>query len=471
MAARSRLALARGAVAVALACLLGARPGAAVPLPAWSPPDGRALAPLSERPADARLLGCSARRPVCVHARPPAPSVATKKPGRAPKPNAPPGRETVWLQLTLAAAERAMDGLLALGLPWPPNDAPHGGSGAFDLVLDPGVTQALVVPDPPEPLAWPSRDTAFGVLAPPGPGASCDFELAVARVLAEGLLLGLDPTVGDGILGMQSSYLARLAAPCVAAEADAIDRAQRAPERALASWPRGALAGSLLFPWYLDDGFGRDSRGGVMTALLCLGATHASPEAGLPVDEPDAFDALRRAAADRERTLDDLLLDFAVARAFVGARSDGAHLEATELFGDFGRVRFEWLIPFDSLPRRLGPGRRLEPTGASYLWLDRPVPEAVGGVLAHAVWESGLVLRWALVKVDAQGQELGRVIDAGTYGRHEAQLTIDDLTGVAGVLVVVTYVGSDDRSHPYDPDDPVAELADYQLTLHRSDLL
>ena len=34
-----------------------------------------------------------------------------------------------------------------------------------------------------------------------------------------------------------------------------------------------------------------------------------------------------------------------------GSRSDGMHMTGTERFGDFGRVRFEWAIPFTSLPR------------------------------------------------------------------------------------------------------------------------
>jgi hypothetical protein len=460
-------------VALGAASLLAVAPAPAEPLPAWMPPTGRPRLDEQSRPADAVLLGCSPRRPVCVHLRVPSSAPQKARPqARSQTSAAASGprsatEELRWLERSLAAAESALDGFAALGLPLPPNDAPAGGSGAFDLVLDPSVVAGAAVVDPPDLLAWSDRRSSFGLMAPPGASPGCGPELEVARVLAEALLLGLDSSVGDGVLAMQSSYLATLVSPCSSAEDDAVDRAQREPDRALASFPRGRLAGSLLLPWYLDDHYRSRGAGGVMTALIALGAQRADPKATLLQDEPDAFDALRRATGDRDQSLDDLLLDFAVTRAFAGARSDGAHLSGTESWGDFARPRFEWSVPFASLPRRLGPSRQLEPTGATYLWVDTPEP-SVGGLLVQATWEPWQVLRWALVKVDAEGREVGRLADTGVYGHSTVQLAVEDLRGLAGVLIVGTYVGNDDRARPYDPDEPVAELADYELRLHRS---
>ena len=47
------------------------------------------------------------------------------------------------------------------------------------------------------------------------------------------------------------------------------------------------------------------------------------------------------------------MVDFAVARAFVGARDDGQHLPGLSWSSGFGRVRFDWVVPFSSLPRRV----------------------------------------------------------------------------------------------------------------------
>ena len=89
--------------------------------------------------------------------------------------------------------------------------------------------------------------------------------------------------------------------------------------------------------------------------LLAL-ATQRTPAGAWDYkNEPDIFDILRATMRDRGSNLENLLLDFAVARAFVGSRSDGGHLGDVTRFGDAGRVRFEWAVPFASLPRRLAP--------------------------------------------------------------------------------------------------------------------
>jgi hypothetical protein len=264
----------------------------------------------------------------------------------------------------------------------------------------------------------------------------------------------LDAGAETAAVAMASSYIATLTAPCDLAAIAAVDAFQREPARGIASddEPEG-LAGSLLFPWYLDDAYGTGRPAAVILGLLAVSAQRTPPGSLLFHNEPDIFDALRSSLHFRRSTLDELLLDFAVARAFVGSRSDEAHLTDAARFGDLGRVRFEWSVPFSSLPRRLAPASPLEPTGAAYLWLDLEGAPRGADLTFVADWELPAVFRWALVKVDRSGAEVGRVGVAGIFGSSHAERTVVGLDDLAGVLIVGVSAGSMDRSHPFDPDE------------------
>jgi hypothetical protein len=137
----------------------------------------------------------------------------------------------------------------------------------------------------------------------------------------------------------------------------------------------------------------------------------------------------------------------------VGSRSDGKHMVDVERFGDLGRVRFEWSVPYGSLPRRLAPAVPLDPTGMTYLWVDLADAPPGAELTFVADWELPSVLRWSLVKVDKDGVEAGRVDVAGLFGASHVERTVVKLDGLAGVMVVGVNAGSDDRGHPYDPDE------------------
>ena len=175
---------------------------------------------------------------------------------------------------------------------------------------------------------------------------------------------------------------------------------------------------------------------------------------------------LKALAEQLDMTLGDLLLDYAVARAFVGSRSDGAHLPDTERFGDLGRVRFEWSVRYDSLPRRLAPQHPIEPTRASYIYVDLTGVAADRGVLFAAQWEEPFVYSWALVRLDERGRELGRSKVGGVFGNASAQLTMESIDGAAALLVIGTQQGNDDRAHPYDPDMGAPRASSFEVSLH-----
>lgn len=408
-------------------------------------PTGREVASARVRPdpAAAPVVACSFEEPVCVRA---ASSV-----------------DGVAVLSTLRHADHALRGYRALGLP-PPLPRP-GGPSRYDIYLLPSERRPITVGElTPASDAW-DHAAAFTILPPPAKHDGCASVFTVAQALAHAIGLRFDAGAEDGALSMMSSYLASIVAPCPNVELAAIDDFQRHPERSFVAGDPDRPDGALLFPWFLDDHYGRGAPGAVISSLLTLTVQKTPPGSLQWKNEPDIFDALRATMRNRGSTLDQLLLDFAVARAFVGSRSDGGHLGDVERFGDFGRVRFEWSVPYESLPRRLAPGAPIEPTGMTYLWVDTSHAPPGSELTFVGDWELPAVFRWTLVKVDKNGAEAGRLDVAGLFGASHAERTLVGLDGLAGVMVVGVNAGSMDRSHPFDPDEQPGMPHGYTVTL------
>lgn len=408
---------------------------------------GRRMAPRRSRPTDEEtpLRVCSFTEGVCVHA------------ARAAHPAA--------VLATLAAAEAAARGLRSLRLPPPLPDDDLGGSSAFDLYLVPDEPTLVTSTDLVARAALFDATSAFATLPPPSARAGCALPFSVTASLAEAVLLRLDAGAEEGGLSMTSSYLASLVAPCSLLEIAAVDDVQRAPERPLTAGTTDAPDGHLLFPELLDDTRGTGAPAGVMTALFAVAAQRTPPGSWRWHNTPNLFDGLRAVTKDRGSSLGDLLLEYAVARAFVGSRDDGGHLSDAARFGDMGRVRFEWSVPYSSLPRRLAPLRPIDSTGSTYLWLDLAGAPPGSSLIFVADWELPVLFRWALVKVDARGIEVGRVDVAGIYGDTHVERTVVDLSGLAGIIVVGVSDGSISREYPFAPDEAPFEAHGYAVTL------
>jgi hypothetical protein len=440
-----------GAIAAATAAALIIVSGAATvsadtaqPIGIAPPPSdeprstGREVIPARARPtaAEAPVAACSFTEPVCVHAAANVSAGAT--------------------MATLRDAEQAFRAYRALGLP-PPRPP-------YDIYLLPSIEAPATVADLVLTSDGWDRASAFTVMPPPGPHDGCFSQLTVAQGIAHAIALGFDAGAENGALSMASSYFASLVADCSTVEIAAVDDFQRHPELSFAAGDPDRPDGALLFPWYLDDTLGAGGPGRVMMGLIAMAAQRTPPGSWEWHNEPDIFDILRATTRSRGGSLDGLLLDFAVARAFVGSRSDGAHLSDVERFGDAGRVRFEWSIPFDSLPRRLAPLAPIEPMGMTYVWVDLS-GAAAGELTFVADWEPPSFFRWSLVKVDRSGAEAGRLDLAGVFGASHAEKTVIGLDGLAGVIVVGVNTGSDDRSHPFDPDEQPLMPHGYTVTL------
>jgi hypothetical protein len=399
-----------------------------------SEPAGREVAPRRQRPAPEAVpvVACSFDRPICVHA------------AKSVHPRA--------VLATLEGAERAMRGYDALRLPRPLPDDGLGGSDAWDVYLVKGTEPASEVDllARAEPF---DRLSAFAILPPPGERSGCEAARDVAHALADAIAFRLDAGIEASSLAMSSGHLASLVAPCPNAEAAAIDELQRVPERAMASGAGLRLHGSYLFPELLDERYGGGTPGQLFTSLVAIARQKTPPGAWQWHNEPDVFDALRITRKAQGASLDALLLELAVSRAFLGSRSDGAHLADVAWLGAAGRVRFDWALPYTSLPRRVAPAAPIEATGAIYLWIDLADAPIDASLTFAADWELPTVFSFALVKVDDKGAETGRVVATAPHGETHVEKSLRGLGGLAGVVVVGANAGSMDRAEPYDPDD------------------
>lgn len=400
---------------------------------------------------------CSFTVPVCVHAPPQVPVWAARE--------------------VLRDAERALSGYRALGLPMPLADGARGGTSAYDLYIDPAASASRTFDDPETEPRTIDQAAAFTVFPVPSTWG-CDVAFDVAKGAAEAILFRFDAAAERGLVTAASSYLASIVAPCAARETPGIDAFQAEPFRAISDPSPDFAAGAMLFPMYLEENEGAGDPGRLLLSLFAIASQKSDPGQIRYQNEPDVFDALRSSMRFRRGSLDDLLLDFAVDRAFVGDRGDGGHLWATDLYGAAGRVFFEWSVPYSSLPRRLAPLHPLSPTGAAYVWLDLAGAPKDAEITFVADWELPAVFRWSLVKVDKNGAESGRIDVAGIVGTTHVERTVVLREELAGLIVVGTNTGGLDRTMPFDPDfgatGPASEPSDappimphsYEITIY-----
>jgi hypothetical protein len=373
---------------------------------------------------------------------------------------------------TLAALERASALIVdTLGLPAPLADGRAGGSAAFDLYLVPpssieleGSPVATARDDPdPAPI---DRASAFGFLREDAP-AGCARANLTARAFASGSAWGIDAGEATAVRESNAAYLAELVAPCGAVTSELIDAFQAHPERALAAPGAGDPAVGMALAWYLDVALGSGAPGIVPTALGVISGQRTAFGSLRWNNEPDLYDAIRSMLKARTPplTISDLWIEFAIARLFMGSRDDGVHFPETAFTGSAGRIRFDWSVPFASLPRRLSPERPIDPTGATYIWIDLEGAPKKARLVFRAEWEAPVPFRWALVRIGSDGAEASRVLITPQQKATSAEKNLDALDGLSGIAVVGVNVGDLALDDPFDPDHAPYEPHGYVLTV------
>ena len=454
-------------IALAFALLaLGALPArAAVDEDAPPPPPSDAHArpgaaivyDLPPRPSDARSRACSFRTPVCVH--------YTDRPEAA--------------AAVLASAERAWDVLTgALDLPAPDVDPD---TLAYDVWLTADEDLATTHLAARDVRSRIDRARAFTTVTAKAK-AGCALDASVTRAIARAILFRTSPATDEGVARAQVAYLTDLVVPCAAGlEVDAAQAFQAHPDRAVcdahafATPPLADAApsradmlfadGASLFWSRVDWAYAR-TPGGLVRATWALSPTMTDVGARSFRDEPDTFDVLRvtfKGALTTKSTLADLLLDTAVARAFLGAADDGVHQPETRRLGDAAKVAIDWDLPWPAQPKRVAPRAPVAPTGSSYLVIHRAGAPPGSRLRVEIAWEEHALFRWALVKLDAKGAELGRVVIPTPERATEAQMTLVDLDATDRVLLVGANAG--DPAYAFDPDDAVWEPHGWLVTI------
>lgn len=424
--------------------------GAALLVAPWASADpltGPPIRPARSRPAFPRSHPalCSQIRPVCVHA--------------------PDVRSAPLLQPFLADLEsEAVRVGSVLQWPAPLPDARRGGSSDFDVYLDPSVLSgASVDPDLPLDTGFFDRTSAFARIDPRLSG--CLRRSALAEAYARAGLFAIDAAADPAIAASSAAYVASIAEACDGAFLAAIDDYQSQPWAAVSRQDIAGGRGAMLLPWFMQARHGIPETVDLLHALWVNGMQHTPPGASRWNNEPDFIDVLRSFQKDRGASFGELLLDYAIDRAFVGARDDGIHMDATTWLGDAGRVRFESRFPWSSLPQWIRPSHPIEPTGGVYLWIDlKDVPKDAS-LGFRAEWDEPAVFRFALLRLGLDGQEIGKLAPLTQERSSSVEANLEHLEGAAAILVVGVNAGALAGEFRFDPDEAPPEPAGCMITL------
>ena len=374
---------------------------------------------------------CSARRPVCVH----------------PRAGVTAEHALAALEAVESAYERLVD---ALGLPAPLADHGLGGSDGLDVYLggDPG-DEVLVEHDEPE-LSGFDRASAFCRLP-----AQDGVLLARAATLCvgEAIALALDAGETPHLRRAFATELWWIIGSPTVFDLEAIAELQLRPERAVVRGARDlASEGAALLFEYLETTRGVAEPGVLSAALLAASGQHTTFDEPEWNNEPDLMDVVRH-TLDRDRLrMMALYRDFCVTRIFIGARDDDQHLPTLRWSGTFAEPRFDWVLPFSSLPRRVLLTRPIEPSGAVFVRLELDQVPSGATLGLRAEWEAPVAFGWTLVRVGADGKELSRVDLPFQERSTQVEGRVSELEGVRSIILVGTFLDEVTLAHPFDPD-------------------
>jgi hypothetical protein len=297
-------------------------------------------------------------------------------------------------------------------------------------------------------------------------GAHESASRAATLCVAEAIALRLDASETPFSRRALATELWLVSGSPTSDDARAIDDFQSHPELAIVGREGSRSAeGSALWLEYLNAAKGGREAASVALATFVLSGGSRSPTGPRTVNEPDTMDVLRTNFGATPTDFARLLGDFALRRAFVGSRDAHGYFQELLWTSDAARVRFEWSIPFSSLPRTLAPSRPIEPTGSTYLWVSLDSVPAGASLAFVADWEPPVSFKWNLTVVAPDGTVLRAVdvpfLERGTH----VERTFSDLQGGAGVLISGTNLGGIGPSYPFDPDFEPFEPHSYAVYL------
>ncbi len=410
--------------------LFGAGPHQIRPPVALDPdlPTGSPFAAEIERPRGSSAA-CSAGLPVCVE-----------------RGSGVSGEQALAALHSLELAyERVVQ---ALALPAPLSDDGQGGSDALDWYLDARQSELLVERDAMQLSALDSA-AAFCVGGALDPQLmERDATLCVGQAIAK----RLDPAETPALQRAFATELWWITGRITSLDVQEVDDAQAHPERAVAGRSARPSAAAPLLLDFLEQARSSQDSAGLIGALFSASVGTKAVGAFEWNNEPDVFDVLRHSLDEDTAKMASLLGDYAVSRAFLGDRDDGTHPPYEAWAGAFGRARYDWVLPFSSLPRRVRASRPLEPTGIELIWIDLdevPLGTSLG---FEAEWEAPVAFKWRLLSLDDRGREVARVDVPFQERGRSSEGRVVNLLNVRAVLAIGINMGGVDLAHPFDPD-------------------
>lgn len=367
------------------------------------------------------------------------------------------------MSAALMAVEWAYESVvLALELPRPVRDGGLGGTDALDIYLEDPESELVVESEEPLFTAFTQAPAYCRV-----PAIDDDMLLkrAATQCVGEAVALALDASEAPHLRRAFATSLWWTVGLPTSVDVQGIDDVQSNPQAPIATRERGPHSeGAALLFSYLESSRSAGEPAQLSAALF---SASASSSANLDLtyrNEPDLFDVLRHSLEEDPVRMGALMVDFSIARAFLGQREDGQHLSELGWSGWFGRARFDWVIPFSSLPRQIAVQPPVDSTGSALLWVQLDeVP--IGAALAmRAEWEAPVTFQWQLVTVGASGEELARVDVPFQQRGTVAEARVTKLVGAAAVLVVGTNLEAVELAHPFDPD--VAPFEPHGVTIY-----
>ncbi|HEX2882401.1 MAG TPA: hypothetical protein VHO25_22930 [Polyangiaceae bacterium] len=344
----------------------------------------------------------------------------------------------------LESAYHLVHGVLSLPRPWTSATTPR-----FEVYLSDDPNLALATPVFTAVSAWadrasvscriPSRTLALGEMV---------------RCLGFAIAGALDAAETPALMDAYAAHLVWLAGESSSGDVAGIDDLQVNPERTpVARVASASATGGVLLLESLERTWQHPRPGWTSTTLLGLSRREGISTGLSWQNEPDWFDVVRASLGESANDTADWLVGFALDRALLGLNSSG-RLRGLAIAGDAARARFDWRMPFSSLPRRVALSKPLQPLGAAYLWLDLDrVPN--GATLGfRADWEVPVAFKWLLLSLDDKGRELARleVPYLETATSVERTWASFNAEGARAVVIAGVNLGAVDPAHPFDPD-------------------
>jgi hypothetical protein len=216
--------------------------------------------------------------------------------------------------------------------------------------------------------------------------------------------------------------------------------------------------GTAFFAAVLDRQRGQGF-GAIVPSLLSMATNHfgvlvpaADDDLG-PAhfrNEPSIFDVLAITMTDAGSSLDELLLDYAVARAVAPVPP-----------------AWEFDIKASSLPRRFAIRRPIEPTGTTFHRIDVDAPPKGDAIEIDLAWEQGARFVWRLLRFGPSGARLDDVKVPILETARKVTVAARHLEGVKTLILVGVNVG--DPKRPWRAEEPPSPARGYEMGVFSGD--